>query len=571
MKEIRQETICSCEMPGSLECIANIAGRLRQFCEQRLIDPKIWAEIELGLCEALNNAVEHGCQEDDSKTIRIKWQWDDSNLKIEIEDPGPNVSSDSINLPDDPLAESGRGLYIIESVFDSCQHEPSCYGHRIVLEKSIHPPQCAVSKLQETYQSLVATSGELQANLFLRNAYREFVSALKALDHDSQSLTKAIGLFKEFAKISSVEVWIVDGTKIVNRAQDNIDWPTRQPLLRTQKQHPSLTRAIEYGEGSFIEECSELPKDSIGYSKFKDAYVQPIVGNDALIGLFIMRSDLASNRAFEHEQIESARFAADCLALALKSEPSAKRQAPHNDGQLETAAEIQRSLLPSAFPDNEYCRVAGKCVTAMAVGGDYIDAIDVRGQGLLLVIADVMGKGVPAAMLATVFRTAIRSRLNLAETPGWLLAQIDKQIHEELGHLSMFITAQAAYFSYGDRSLKLSSAGHCPAFLLRPGESSPTQLTSEGMPLGIQPADLYEEKITSLGTGDRVLFITDGIYESHDEDGEALGLDGFAHFVPEIWRDGLEAAPEKALALAEDHSSVDAFQDDKTLMALEVL
>lgn len=558
-------------MPGSLDCIANVAGRLRQFCEQRLIDPKIWAEIELGFCEALNNAVEHGCQEDDSKTIRIKWQWDDSNLKIEVEDPGLNVSAESTKLPDDPLAESGRGLYIIESVFDSCRHEPSSYGHRIALEKSIHPPQCAVSKLQETYQSLIATSGELQANAFHRNGYHEFVSALKGLDYDSKSLTKAIGRFKEFARVSSVEVWIMEGAKLVNRARDNIDWPTRESLSRGQKQHPLLTHAMERGEGSFIEKCADLPTDSISYSKFNDAYIQPIVWRNAPIGLFIMRSDLAPNSAFEQEQIASARFAADCLAWALKSDSSASRPSPNNDGQLETAAEIQRSLLPSAFPNNEYCRVAGKCVTAMAVGGDYIDAIDVRGQGLLLVIADVMGKGVPAAMLATVFRTAIRSRLNLAETPGWLLAQIDKQIHEELGHLNMFITAQAAYFSYGDRSLKLSSAGHCPAFLLRPGESSPTQLTSEGMPLGIQPADLYEEKITSLGSGDRVLFITDGIYESHDEDGEALGLDGFARFVPEIWRDGLEAAPEKALALAEDHSSVDAFQDDKTLMALEVL
>ena len=284
-----------------------------------------------------------------------------------------------------------------------------------------------------------------------------------------------------------------------------------------------------------------------------------------------MRDDLGEDCEFHPEQIECARFAARCLALKFGPDRASQPATSNTDAQLATASEIQRSLLPSSFPHNDCCRVTGKCVTAMAVGGDYIDAIDVRGQGLLLVIADVMGKGVPAALLATVFRTAIRSRLNLAETPGWLLAQIDKQIHEELGHLNMFITAQAAYFSFSDRSLKLSSAGHCPAFLLRSGEIEPQQLTSEGLPLGIRPTDIYEERITELSPGDRVLFITDGIYETQDAEGNALGLDDFARHIPEIWQDGLETVPERALALAENHSSVNALQDDKTLMALEVL
>ena len=135
----------------------------------------------------------------------------------------------------------------------------------------------------------------------------------------------------------------------------------------------------------------------------------------------------------------------------------------------------------------------------------------------------------------------------------------------------MFITAQAAYFSYDKKSLKLSSAGHCPAFLMRKGETISEELTAEGIPLGISPSDIYEERIMNLDTGDRILFITDGIYEIENESGQMLGIEGFAKRLPEIWQEGLAAVPEKALSIVASHSANSEFQDDKTLMALEVL
>ncbi len=75
----------------------------------------------------------------------------------------------------------------------------------------------------------------------------------------------------------------------------------------------------------------------------------------------------------------------------------------------------------------------------------------------------------------------------------------------------------------------------------------------------------------NLSAGDRVLFITDGIYETENEAGEMLGIEGFSERLPEIWNEGLDAVPNKALAVVAQHSHGDEFQDDKTLMALEVL
>ena len=135
----------------------------------------------------------------------------------------------------------------------------------------------------------------------------------------------------------------------------------------------------------------------------------------------------------------------------------------------------------------------------------------------------------------------------------------------------MFITAQAAYYCYRDRSFKLASAGHCPAFLSRPNESFPEQLNAEGLPLGIQSDYIYEERLFKLFEGDRLVFITDGIYEAENQAGEMLGLSGFARYLPQIWQGGFEEVPENALAVVATHAQGGASQDDKTLLALEVL
>lgn len=207
----------------------------------------------------------------------------------------------------------------------------------------------------------------------------------------------------------------------------------------------------------------------------------------------------------------------------------------------------------------------------MAVGGDYVDAIEIRDAGLLIVIADVMGKGVPAALLATIFRTAIRSRLNLAETPGWLLAKINKQFHDELGHLNMFITAQAAFLSYDKKVIKLASAGHCPAILLDSKTNETTLLEAEGMPLGIDPSDLYEENLIQLSDTSKLLFITDGFYEAENPKGDMLGMDRLVKAIPNIWEEGLESVPNRAFGVVSKFANGRSATDDQTMMALEIL
>ncbi len=569
MRELYFQNLTSCDIPGDLSYVSEAATNLKEFCDLRLLDSTVWPNIELGFCEALNNAIEHGCGEDTSKTVRVTWQWNHETLIIEIEDPGTYVElQPHAHLPEDPLNESGRGCFLISSIFDSVTHHKTKYGRKLTLEKKLHPPQSALDKMQELYESLQSTVGELNQSYTEQAAIQGFAQDLGSVSTLLEAISSSLSRLQSAFNIPQAEIWILQEGRLenpLNLQQSKLDL--------TSNSSNTIEQTFRDQRERIVTDCSQLPESDPIFSKTNCALLSPITYHNESVGVIAIQLPKVDVHQFETKIARLARVFSRFLAIAITNASTIdqKKENERSRTQLEIASEIQQSLLPSEFPCNEHYKLTGKCVTALAVGGDYIDAIDIKGHGLLMIIADVMGKGVPAALLATIFRTAIRSRLNLAETPGWLLSQINKQIHEELGHLNMFITAQAAYYSYENYRLKLASAGHCPAFLSRKGTREPEQLDAEGIPLGICPDDIYEERLIQLTSGDRIVFITDGIYEAENQSGQMLGIEGFSKRLPEIWQEGIEAVPNNALSVVDVFSQGGAAQDDKTLMALEIL
>lgn len=569
MGELRHQSISYCEVPGDLSFVSDAAKLLREFCELRLIDSTIWPSLELGFCEALNNAIEHGCQEDKAKTVKLAWKWENEQLFIEIEDPGKFANAATHpSLPEDPLKESGRGRFLIDSIFDSTTHYTTEYGHKLILEKTLHRPENAIVKMQELYESLQSAVGELNQSYTELAALQGFAKDLSKEPTLAEAVSSSLLRLQSAFTIPHAEVWILNEDRLENPLD------TKRPSISlVGDSSTSIVQTFRDQSERIVTDCSILSESDPNYSKTNSALLAPISYHNESVGVISIQLPKKEAQQFETSIARLTRVFSHFLAIAIANATTIdqKKENERSRTQLEIASEIQQSLLPSNFPSNRHCRLTGKCVTALAVGGDYIDAINIKSHGLLLIIADVMGKGVPAALLATIFRTAIRSRLNLAETPGWLLSQINKQIHEELGHLNMFITAQAAYYSYGDKRLKLASAGHCPAFLSKRGIRESKELSAEGIPLGIDPDHIYEERLIHLETGDRVLFITDGIYEAENQSGQMLGILGFSKRLPEIWQEGIEAVPDNALSVVAAFSQGGTAQDDKTLMAMEIL
>ncbi len=229
-------------------------------------------------------------------------------------------------------------------------------------------------------------------------------------------------------------------------------------------------RIFRGGARVLVEDCSKLARNDPLWRKTGITCACPVLFQGAVVGVVsIIRR--TSGPHFSAAQIHLVRAVADFLGIA-RTTAHLQKQRPEQQRalrEMEIAAEIQQLLLPRFFPNSARSRIFGISQAATEVGGDYFDVLPIGDHGVLPAIADVMGKGMPAALLATVLRTTIRARLDLADHPGRLLSEINDQLGADLATLDMFITAQLAYFCYLTNELTYASAGHCPILRFRRG------------------------------------------------------------------------------------------------------
>jgi serine phosphatase RsbU (regulator of sigma subunit) len=197
--------------------------------------------------------------------------------------------------------------------------------------------------------------------------------------------------------------------------------------------------------------------------------------------------------------------------------------------ELELARSIQQSLLPRRFPALPGFGLSGFCLSSRQVGGDFYDVLPLARHSALLVIADVMGKGVPAALFAATLRGLIRTMADgRTPRPAQLLTRINRLMFEELSSVDMFITAQVVLLEANKPRIIVASAGHCPLLLSDP-DGETTAISPDGIPLGISPEFTFSE-VTVRPSGCALLY-TDGLTEAADPDGELYGQQRLANWL----------------------------------------
>ncbi len=189
--------------------------------------------------------------------------------------------------------------------------------------------------------------------------------------------------------------------------------------------------------------------------------------------------------------------------------------------ELDRAGEVQRNLLPRTVPDLPGYEVAGICLPATAVGGDFYDWYPAA-DGFQVVIADVMGKGIPAAIIAAGVRSLMRgaSRFNdLATSVG----RVDYSIEADLAETSTFVTLFAARLDGETHELSYVDAGHGIAGVVT-AQGKAVQFESAGLPLGAPRLEPYAADSYTLEPGDTFICVSDGLldlFETIDEAREA--------------------------------------------------
>ena len=235
--------------------------------------------------------------------------------------------------------------------------------------------------------------------------------------------------------------------------------------------------------------------------------------------------------------------------------------------ELTVARDVQRELLPREVPDVAGLELAGVCRPAIAVGGDLYDYLRDGDGRLGVFIADVSGKGVPAALLMANLQASMRSRFPTAETPGSLAAGLNDALCGS-SSAARYATAFLATFDPGTRGLSYTNAGHLPAILVRDGETA--RCEDGGMPIGLFEGAAWETGALTLVSGDLLALFTDGVSEAPAPDGEEFGAERLAELLRAHRARPLKTVIDVVLdALRQWSGPVDA-HDDVTLVLARV-
>lgn len=199
---------------------------------------------------------------------------------------------------------------------------------------------------------------------------------------------------------------------------------------------------------------------------------------------------------------------------------------------LEIARNIQKSLLPQSPPAVEGVDVIAMSLPAKQVGGDFYDFIPITDQNLGLVIADVSGKGIPAALFMALSQALMRSNSLQDPRVGDSVIRTNRMILE-CTTSGLFVTLFYAIIDAQSRVLRYVSAGHNPPILLKKATGEVHYLEADGIALGVLDAIELEEKEIALETGDVIVLYTDGVTEAINPNKEEFGEDRLMQLIKE--------------------------------------
>lgn len=277
------------------------------------------------------------------------------------------------------------------------------------------------------------------------------------------------------------------------------------------------------GKPFIAPDVSKEPRYINARARTQSEMIAPIISNNQVIGVFDLESD--DLNAYTNDDIEILMLLSSQVAIIIEKvmlhESLIEKQ--RLEAQLEVARQVQLQLLPPRDPQLEGFDISAYNFPTEEVSGDYYDWVRIYDDQIGIVIADVSGKGVPAALLMAFLRASLRAATHIGYAPHISMTKVNNLLWESIER-NQFVTAFYGVLDAMNRTLAYSNAGHNPPVLID-AEGNTRFEERGGVPLGMFRDSRYYEYYVTIEPGQMLVLYTDGVTEAMNANDEEYGRD----------------------------------------------
>jgi sigma-B regulation protein RsbU (phosphoserine phosphatase) len=394
-------------------------------------------------------------------------------------------------------------------------------------------PEVEVTSATEFVQQLAGTIARLCYQAYeLRHRVEELaalhevsgtlagrVELQEILDTATKKLVTVMGLGAAGLRLLDEDTGELQIASVARMSTGYLD---TEPILLSES--PIDQEALETGKTLYVEDVRTdrrtYYKERARKEELVSALVTALASGGQRIG--VLRAYMGYRHGFTPFDVSLLEAIASQVATAIVNARLRRdsEEAERLDRQMKLAREVQRRMIPARAPEHTRYQFGCAYEPSSDLGGDFYDFLDFPNGDIGVVIADVVGKGLPASLMMASARSAFRSQVKAHPDIGEPMRTVNHRLWQDTLP-SEFVTAFYAVLSADGRRLTYCNAGHEPLLLLRAGTIR--ELDVGGLVLGIDPDARYDASRLSLKPGDLLVLFTDGMTEALNYDEEAYG------------------------------------------------
>lgn len=537
------------------------AGQRLDLTEKSIFD------LDLAVDEAVTNIVKHAYPRDQHGQMKVAIQLlEDDMIQVTLTDWGVPIDPKNIkpfdkSAPIETRVHGGMGIYFIQTLMDKVERR--------------------LAKNPGDANELILTKrvDRLRPGAHRADSSRE----LKALMNVSQFMTTSSDQDKLLAQIVDQLLVAVDAEACtLYLLDDERDELFSQVMIEETGKLKEIRLKVGEGIAGGVAKSGEIVNIEDAYKD--DRFIKTY---DQITGVFCRTMLVAPMRNAQGKIIgvvqlinkrdgeftsRDERLLAAITAQAAISVENARLYAQEMERQLinqelETARRIQKSFLPEVMPDHAGWDIGSYWHPMREVAGDFYDFYPLPDGRLAVLVADVSGKGIPAALFMALSVTVLRFAMSLGLSPSEMMSRAN-QVMLENQQSKMFTTAFVAYIDLESGEMEYASAGHNPPLVYRQGKFE--YLEASGVAMGVFKAATYQRLTYAMYPGDILCLYTDGITEAMDEAENEFGEERLAEVIESYATEhSAQQITDAIMTVAHRFAAESGAFDDETLIIVK--